>query len=312
MSARPFTTIFGFRTRAPAMIQALEHAARLAAVDAPVLVRGELGTGKGQLAAALHVASPRRSGPLHFVDCAADRELAIVRDGARLLAVAGGTLVLDAVDEIASSAQGDLRWLLERGELQGAGGPDVGPVDVRVIGLACTSLEKAVAGGLMRADLFHLLAGLSVDLPPLRERREDIPLLVEDFFASDPVARGCGVVAASAALLAQLAALPFPGNLRELLMVLRRAAVSGADRGVLTRLPPDLPAAAGESGPTGTTFQGWMRAREREYLVELVGRWPTAAERAAAAGISERTLYRRLKRLGIQADEGAVLTPGAH
>jgi transcriptional regulator with PAS, ATPase and Fis domain len=160
-------------------------------------------------------------------------------------------------------------------------------------------LEQLVAQGRMRADFFYRLNVLRLDVPALRERVDDIELLARQFLAEDPLARRSGIDAIPAAVMAELRTHRWPGNVRELRNVLGRAVALASLGGALT---VDLGASPVVDAPclrppgdAPPPFRTWMRARERDYLSELVRRYRTTSEQAIASGLPHRTLYRKLR-----------------
>jgi DNA-binding NtrC family response regulator len=222
---------------------------RLANVKGPVLLRGETGTGKDVLARALHATGPRRSAPFIPLNVATlPRELADAElfghergaytgaHGAREGAFAqahGGTLFLDEIAELPPDLQVKLLRVLEDGEVRPLGGRASRRVDVRVISATWAPLHQRVAEGRFRQDLYQRLAVFVIDVPPLRERRSDLPALVEHFLRQ--LAAETNAREVSAGALAKLAAYGWPGNVRELRNVLYRAAIASTGRMIGTQ-----------------------------------------------------------------------------
>jgi transcriptional regulator with AAA-type ATPase domain/glyoxylase-like metal-dependent hydrolase (beta-lactamase superfamily II) len=313
----------GIRTSEPNMRGILDTIRRFAQLDSPVLVNGETGTGKELVARALHALSARQHRPLVVIDCAvlpdslAESELFGHERGAftgaeraypgRIEMAAGGTLFLDEVNSLSLAIQGKLLRFLEQGQLQRLGQQRSISVDARLIAASNVPLEHCVRSGRMRADFFYRLNVLTIDLPPLRERINDVPLLVHQFFDEDPLPRRLGIRSVSREVMSQLRAMPWPGNVRELRNLLRRSVVLGAVDGVVRRLDivPDVmpPLPLGPEKPPSTislAFRKWMRQREQEYLAGLVEKYATVGQQATAAGLPERTLYRKLKSFGLR------------
>ncbi len=206
--------------------------------DAPVLIEGESGTGKELVAAALHRLSPRRGGPLVPVNCGAfpesllEAELFGVERGAFTDAVArpgcfeqahGGSIFLDEIGEMAPSAQVRLLRVLETKEVMRVGGRQRLPLNIRVLAATHRDLKEGIASGRFREDLYYRIGVLPIRIPPLRERKEDIPLLAVHFLQS----RGKPQKSIEPQALERLERHNWPGNVRELYNVLERAALLG-------------------------------------------------------------------------------------
>ncbi len=232
----PDWTIVG---QAPALLAVLDRAARVAPTRMSVLITGESGTGKELLARLIHQLGPTPTGPFVAVNCGtlprelADSELfghergAFTGAGSRKTGwfeeANGGTLVLDEVGELSRELQPKLLRVLETGRVRRIGGSGEVPVSVRVIAMTLRDLPREIDRGAFRIDLYHRLAGFELELPPLRRRLEDIPLLVERFLLElqpDLGPRDIGADAVEALLCHD-----WPGNVRELRNVLRRAAI---------------------------------------------------------------------------------------
>ncbi len=228
----------------PALKAALARAALVAPTATPVLVTGESGTGKELIARALHELGPGAAGPFVAVNCGAlPRELAeselfghergaftgaAARRAGWFEEASGGTLVLDEIGELPLDLQPKLLRVLETGRLRRVGGAGEISVRVRVVAMTLRDLHGDVSRRCFRDDLYYRLAGFCVRMPPLRERRGDIPLLAAHFLREISVEIGERHLDASA--LAALAAAVFPGNVRELRNTIRRAAILTAPR----------------------------------------------------------------------------------
>jgi transcriptional regulator with PAS, ATPase and Fis domain len=151
----------------------------------------------------------------------------------------------------------------------------------------------------MRADFFHRLNVLRLDVPPLRERLDDLRLLVRQLLGEDPLARQRGITDVTDPILAQLRTHRWPGNVRELRNTLRRSVALATHGGPLGQLDLDLERTVAPESDTGaerwTPFRAWMRAREHDYLADLLRRFKTTSEQAMASGLPHRTLYRKLR-----------------
>ncbi len=285
--------------------------ARVAATDAYVLLGGETGSGKGALARALHDVSDRSAGPFRVLDCAAvapslvESELFGHAKGAftgahqaspgAFVSAHGGTLFLDEVAELPLEVQPKLLRALETGVVHPLGDSREREVDVRIIAATHRDLPAAVASGAFRKDLYYRLAVLVADVPPLRERLEDLPLLAHHFVTL----AGRPDFHLSSALLERLAAHPWPGNVRELRNVIERS-ICGLDA-----LPPEV------SPPEAAAVVPFKQAKAqlvddftREYFAALLERCQgNLTEVASLAGIARTHLYDVLSRHGLRADE---------
>lgn len=297
----------------------LELVARVGPSQASVLLLGESGTGKELVARAVHDASPRAARPLVVVDCASlpetlfESELFGHEKGAftgahaakagLIEAAAGGTLFLDEVGDIPLAIQVKLLRLLESGTFRRVGGTEWRRADVRLISATHRDLYAMVADGRFREDLFYRLSTFPIHLPPLRERRGDIPLLVEALLARLAPSRRLTLAPAA---LARLAQHPFSGNVRELRNVLERAALlsDGAVVGapaVERALAAGVPRAAAAPKAIAPLPRGAgrpLRDAELEALrTALATHQGNREALAQTLGISLRTLYRKLRAL---------------
>jgi len=299
-----------------------EHIEMMAKSDAPVCITGESGTGKELVARLLHEGSDRHGKPFVAVNCAALPEALLeaelfghvrgaftgavrARDG-RFKAANGGTLLLDEVAEMPAPAQAKLLRVLEGGVVQPLGTNASVRVDVRVISATHRDLQARIAEGVFREDLYYRLNVLRLSIPPLRERRSDVPLLAEHYL--ERLARPAEPPATlSPAAWAALDAYPFPGNVRELAHALEHAVVLSGGRQIeLRHLPPEL-APTGDRSPSTRPPSGGARPLaealsefERQYLeraLDAVGGNRTLA--AAALGITRKALWEKLRRLGV-------------
>lgn len=296
---------------------------RVAATDATLLVRGETGTGKELVARSVHHASERRQGPLVVVDCGAIAGSLIEselfghvqgaftgansdRDG--LIAAAdGGTLFLDEIGELPLSLQPKLLRVLENRELRRVGANRSSSVDVRVIAATHRPLAERVNEGLFREDLYYRLAVVEVELPPLRARRDDIPLLARHF-ASD---LGADPKLLTREVMGALLARSWPGNVRELRNVVERSVSLGLlgarsvgegqrDAAEIAGLDALVPTHI----PLQEARELWMAEFERAYLRAVMAQADgNVSEAARQAGVNRRFLYRMMKRLGISPSE---------
>jgi two-component system response regulator AtoC len=295
-----------------------------AATDSVVLFTGESGTGKEILARRLHALSPRASGPFVKVNCAAvplemwESEFFGHRKGSfagaasdregRFQLADRGTLFLDEVGTMPSAGQAKLLRAIQDGEFERLGDEQPTRVDVRVVASTNSDLEAEVQQGRFRADLFYSLNVVRIDVPPLRERREDIPLLARHF--ADRIAHRLGrpTPELPPAVLARLAAYSWPGNVRELRNVIERAMILDPARGLADL---DLaPGSAGAPAPEGTSLaerelnlRDALNKLERELLLEAHRRAGGVRKEAAhLLGIDPRNLSYYMRKHDLDAD----------
>jgi DNA-binding NtrC family response regulator len=306
----------GLETANAAMQECINLAARAAASRASILIRGESGTGKELLARAIHFASPRRRAPLVAVNVAAlpetllESELFGHERGAftgadrerrgRFELADGGTLFLDEIGDLARGTQVKLLRALQEQSFERLGGSRTVKVDVRVIAATHRDLEAMARAGEFREDLLFRLDVVSITLPPLRERREDIPLLVDHFlrrFADEGKARGVSREAMDLLLKHD-----YPGNVRELENLVHRAVV--LSRGELVSTS-DLPLHVGGlktevGGEESGSFGERVFAFEKRLILEALDRSGGVQTRAAAAlGMTERHLRYKIRKYGL-------------
>jgi DNA-binding NtrC family response regulator len=287
---------------------------RLASADVPVIIEGETGTGKEVLAESLHEEGPRASGPFIVFDCTAvapslvESELFGHERGAFTGAVAtrksvfeqadGGTLLIDEIGDLDISLQPKLLRALERREVRRVGGDRWFNVDVRVLAATRRDLDRDVQAGRFRDDLYHRLAVGRIELPPLRARRGDVPLLAHHFATRE----GASGDALPHALLARWEDYPWPGNVRELRNAVARFLSLGEDGpgASASKLPPgtagdaieqvlalDLPLIAGR--------ERVVREYELRYIERLLAKHGGSVAQAASASGVARRHFNRLK-----------------
>jgi DNA-binding NtrC family response regulator len=295
-----------------------------AATDSVVLFTGESGAGKELLSRRLHALSPRSSGPFVKVNCAAvplemwETEFFGHRKGSfpgatsdregRFQLAHRGTLFLDEVGTMPSAGQAKLLRAIQDGEFERLGDDQPTRVDVRVVASTNADLEAEVQQGRFRADLFYSLDVVRIDVPPLRERREDIPLLARHFAGRIAHRLGRPTPDIPPAVLARLAVYPWPGNVRELRNAIERAMILDPARG-LADLDP-APAGAGGPGPEGTPLAGRelnlrdaLNKLERELLLEAHRRAAGVRKEAAhLLGIDPRNLSYYMRKHDLDAD----------
>jgi DNA-binding NtrC family response regulator len=321
-----FSNIVGTSARMNSVFQLMEKISR---VDGTVLLTGESGTGKELVARAVHFASPRKDGPFVVVNCGAvPRDLieseffghvkgaftdARSDKTGKFEQANTGTIFLDEVGELSQDAQVKLLRALGEREIARVGGTKTVPIDVRVIAATNKDLEAEVAAGNFREDLYFRLAVLSLRLPPLRERPEDIPLLVEHFVRKYVGELAKSVLGLTPGALQRLAAYAWPGNVRELENVVYEALVMAEGEWVTESALPArlrLPAASPAGGlPPGQTPAGSLRAavqsvaetREKELILEALRQAGGNRTRAARIlGVSRKTLFNKMTALDIR------------
>lgn len=294
------------------MRQILDRAQRAGRTDSTVLLCGETGTGKSLIARYIHAHSRRSQGPFVPVNCAAlpsplaEAELFGVRRGAftdaqrsrdgLFVAASDGTLFLDEVSELPLDVQAKLLHALESGSVRPVGATTAVPSKTRVVTASNRPLEALVREGRFRSDLFFRLDVIRIEVPPLRQRREEIPALVDHFLAQTCQRLGRELIGITASALAKLHTHPFPGNVRELGNVIERA-VALTDHSAL--LPEDLdlqgdfslPQFLSDSARDGVPLAELERAYIQAVLRQNQGNKAAAAR---ALSIDRSTLYRKL------------------
>ena len=299
----------------PPMRRLKDIIAKVAPTGCPVLIEGESGTGKELVAAAIHRLSPRARGPFIPVNCSAipadliESELfghvrgaftGAVSDSSGLFRSANdGSLFLDEIVELPTTLQAKLLRVLQDMEVRPVGSSKSIPVDVRVVAATNRDLEQAMAQGALRQDLYYRLDVVRVSLPPLRERREDIPALVHHFIRRFNAKLRRTVRGISPETLAALVTHDFPGNVRELENIVERAFAMGVrDQITLADLPTLGRAPVVAIADEGSVPK--LEQVERELIFKALAVFnDDKAAAAEALGISRRTIYRRLREYGV-------------
>ena len=310
--ARGLSDAQGLVGRAPAFQHMLEMVARVAPSDATVLLLGESGTGKELVAKAIHDASRRADKPFVTLDCSGltetlfESELfghergaftgATARSTGLIEAASGGTLFLDEVGDIPLVMQVKLLRLLETGTYRRVGSAEPHKADIRLVSATHRNLREMVAGGGFRQDLYFRLNTFPVELPPLRERSADIPLLAKSLLSRVAADRNLAISDEAVDLLRQY---DYPGNVRELRNIIERASLLCDGEAIQPmHLPEEVRSGralrANHAGKSASLEELERQTLENRLMQHRGSRKNLAAE----LGISERTLYRKLKRLG--------------
>jgi two-component system nitrogen regulation response regulator GlnG len=326
--------------RSAALLDVFKTIGRVAGRDVPVLITGESGTGKELIARAIHAASARAAGPFVPVNAAAiPRELleselfghergaftgAVESRPGRFREASGGTLFLDEIGDMPIELQAKLLRVLQSGEVTSVGGRRPDSVNVRIVAATHRDLDVAIANGTFREDLLYRLRVVPIAVPPLRERREDIPPLIDHFLARYDAELTDGVHMISPDAVERLASHPWPGNVRELENAIKRALVLASGE-VLTR--DDFAFLEGGSPAAGPTLEALVRgetnaaleqaapgdvhaqllARVEKALIEtaLVRTGGNQLRAAELLGINRNTLRKRIVELAIDVPERA-------
>ncbi len=302
-------------SRSAALKKVLRKVEQVAATDATVLILGESGTGKELLARAVHNLSARRERPLVKVNCAVlpanlvESELfghekgaftgALARKLGRFELAHGGTIFLDEIGELPLELQAKLLRVLQEGEFERVGGTQTLKVDARVMAATNRDLKEEIAHGRFREDLYYRLHVFPITIPPLRERREDIPLLINHFVKKYGQRTGKRIETVSQNIIATLQAYDWPGNVRELENIIERAVI--VSQGKQLKLDEGLP------GRDLTEFESGivtLEEMERNYIRKILQmtNWRISGERGAAKilNVNASTLRSRMEKLGIK------------
>lgn len=316
-----FESIIG---KAPALLHVLDTASRAAMSDSTVLVRGETGTGKELLAKAIHFASRRRDKPFIAINCGAiprdllESELfghvkgaftgAVQHKQGKIETADTGTLFLDEIGELPLELQVKILRMVQEREMEKVGGTGAAmKVDVRIIAATHRNLEAMVQDGAFREDLYYRLAVIPLELPPLRERQDDIPELVQHFFARAKVKLGRPELVLPQGLLRYFTAHRWPGNVRELENIVERIIVLARAKEItLDDLPPHLR----QERPPLDTLQLELPEEgislegvERELILRTLKKFEWNQTQAARyLDISRKTLIYRMEKFGLRED----------
>jgi two-component system response regulator AtoC len=303
--------------RSPQMLQVYKTVARVAESRSTVLIAGESGTGKELVARAIHFNSPRSSKPYVAVDCGSLAETLLESElfghvrGAFTGAVTNkkglfeeadnGTCFLDEVGDISLAMQAKLLRVIQEHEIKRVGGTETTKIDVRIIAATNKNLEELVAEKKFREDLFYRLNVVSIHLPPLRERLDDIPFLADHFLRKYAAENEKPVSRISAEVLDLLLRYQWPGNVRELENVIERAVTLSPHSLILPEdLPRRLRVEPSEISATSLPSQISLTDLEKIYIKKVLEETGGNKKRAAdILGIDRRTLYRMAARYGI-------------
>ena len=308
----------------PKIREVFEFIRRVAPTESSVLIQGESGTGKELVAHAVHVNSQRANGPFIPINCAAiaenllESELfghekgaftgAFAQKKGKIELANGGTLFLDEIGELALPLQAKLLRVLQERELERVGGTRPIKVELRLVAATNQDLEEWVQAGKFRKDLFYRLNVVSIKMPPLRERREDVPALAEYFIAK--AAKKCNTRAKSLpeATKLCLSNYDWPGNVRELENAMERALVLGSSDSILIEdLPEAISEVATPSGVPSTKYAGAMKDTKRQVILQaLQDANGSYIEAAKALGLHPNSLLRLIRRLDLKLEAKRV------
>ena len=304
--------------RSPGMREAVGLAERVSSTDANVLITGESGAGKDLFASFIHLKSKRAAHPFVKIDCATlpgellEAELfgfergaftgAVEAKAGRFEAAHRGTVVLDEIAHLSVDAQAKLLRVIERREFERLGGRKTIKLDARLVALTNVDLDEAVKVGRFREDLFYRLNVISIRVPPLRERREDLSQLVEYFLQLYSGKHGRGVQRATPAANALLKAYDYPGNARELANIIERAVIVATGKKVEeSDLPSGLSAAVTARERKSKPLS--LAQLEAAYITQmLAATGGNKTECARILGISRKNLYEKIARYGLSTD----------
>jgi DNA-binding NtrC family response regulator len=308
-------------SKSPKMLKVFELIRSLAETDSGVMITGETGTGKELVARAIHNLSRRKNRQFVAINCGAfpdtllESELfgyekgaftgAVQSRGGKIELADGGTLFLDEIEAMAAPMQVKLLRVLQEREVERLGGNRKVKIDMRVIAATNVDLSLCLARGTLREDFYYRINVIPIQLPPLRERLEDLPLLIEHILSRHPVAIERNIRQVAPKVLDQMLAYHWPGNIRELENILERAIVKS--RGdVIENV--DLPAPpqrildlwyAG-NGAREISLKQWLSNSEKDYLRSLLIKYKgSISSTAKEAKVDNKTLYRKMRRHGL-------------
>jgi two-component system, NtrC family, response regulator AtoC len=309
----------GMLSKTPEMHRLFEIIRMVAPTEMTVAIEGETGTGKELVASAVHYHSNRGKKPFVTINCAGfpetllESELFGYEKGAftgadhakagKVELAHGGTLFLDEIESMSIVMQGKLLRVLEDQKVYRLGGNNGIRVDMRVIAATNVPLKKLVSEGKMRSDFYYRINVIPIHLIPLRQRKVDIPLLVQDFLHRHPVAAGKGISSVAKPVMRLLVDYPWPGNIRELQNVLERAIVLNTGR-VIEHV--DLADVTYDESPSksddafSSPLKQWLQEKEKEYLAQKLDEFGgNVTLTAKSCRIGTRTLSRKMRQYGL-------------
>jgi two-component system, NtrC family, response regulator HydG len=309
----------GMLSRTPEMHQVFEIVRLVAPTDSTVVVEGETGTGKELVASAIHHQSPRRKGPFVTINCGGvpepllESELFGYERGAftgadqpragKIELADGGTLFLDEIENMPLTMQAKLLLVLQNQKVQRLGGNRWNRVDMRVVAASNVPLRELIAQGKMRKDFYYRINVIQIRLLPLRQRVEDIPLLIQDFLAHHPVAKQKKITRVSPGAVEHLVQYSWPGNVRELHNVLEKAVILSRSRTLNVadlQLDPLRSTADTPTSPNklslDVSLNEWIREQEKAYLIHKLKLFRGRIDLTArSCGVDARTIHRKMQ-----------------
>ena len=308
-------------SKSPKMLKVFELIRSLAETDSGVMITGETGTGKELVAHAIHNLSRRRNRQFVAINCGAfpdtllESELfgyekgaftgAVQSRGGKIELADGGTLFLDEIEAMAAPMQVKLLRVLQEREVERLGGNRKVKIDMRVIAATNVDLSLCLARGTLREDFYYRINVIPIQLPPLRERLEDLPLLIEHILSRHPVAIERKTRQVAPKVLDQMLAYHWPGNIRELENILERAIVKSQGdviENVDLPAPPQriLDSWYAGNGAREVSLKQWLSNSEKDYLRSLLIKYKgSISSTAKEAKVDNKTLYRKMRRHGL-------------
>jgi DNA-binding NtrC family response regulator len=308
-------------SKSPKMLKVFELIRSLAETDSGVMITGETGTGKELVARAIHNLSRRKNRQFVAINCGAfpdtllESELfgyekgaftgAVQSRGGKIELADGGTLFLDEIEAMAAPMQVKLLRVLQEREVERLGGNRKVKIDMRVIAATNVDLSLCLARGTLREDFYYRINVIPIQLPPLRERLEDLPLLIEHILSRHPVAMARKIRQVAPKVLDQMLAYHWPGNIRELENILERAIVKSRGdviENVDLPAPPQriVDAWYAGNGAREISLKQWLSNSEKDYLRSLLIKYKgSISSTAKEAKVDNKTLYRKMRRHGL-------------